>query len=277
MYKPAEYGHVLSISGLVASALSLFTGVVISWLDTFLSYSQLMLYACIAAAAMMLLSALLHWQYKPIVPLDSAPTPQAKKPEIPIMTLLRYPLFLHLIPANFFRGFGYGTVSVMATIALELGLGESASLSLVSIQAIATIIGCVGFTFSSHKLSLRTIIIVCTLAFLPLPFILTRNIFIFYFAFAAAILGRTFIEYAVPSLMRYVVPPDIAGPFNAWRMLLHNAGTMTATAIAAFIPLEWLLVVTTLLQIITGISYYLNSGLREADKIHKTGNRIVSH
>ena len=77
--------------------------------------------------------------------------------------------------------------------------------------------------------------------------------------------------------MRYVVPPDIAGPFNAWRMLLHNAGTMTATAIAAFIPLEWLLAVTTLLQIITGISYYLNGGLREADKIHKTGNRIVSH
>ena len=274
MYRPSEYGDVLSISGLVASALSLVTGVAISWLRTFLSYSQLMLYACIVSAALMLLSALLHWRYTPIIPLNSGPVPKSKQPALPLAALLRYPLFFKLIPANFFRGFGYGTVSVMATITLALGLGESVSLSIVSVQAIATIIGCLGFTIFSHKISLRTAILVCTLTFLPLPFILTKNTSLFYFAFAAAILGRTFIEYAVPSLMRYVVPADIAGPFNAWRMLLHNAGTMTATAIAAFIPAEWLLVVTTVLQIIAGISYYLAKDLRQADNIHQNNDTL---
>ncbi|MBQ2785597.1 MAG: MFS transporter [Oscillospiraceae bacterium] len=269
MYKPSEYGSVLSVSGLVASTLSLCTGLVISWLRTFLSYSQLMLYACIASAVLILLSALLHWQYKPIVSLDSKPKTNEKKLVIPIESLLRYPLFFNLIPANFFRGFSYGTVSIMATIALDLGLGESISLSLVSVQAVATIIACLGFTVFSSKLSLRAAILVCTLTYLPLPFMLTKSIPVFYFAFAAVILGRTFIEYAVPSLMRYVVPAEIAGPFNGWRMLLHNAGHMSATAIAALIPLEWLLIITTVLQIITGISYYLAKDLRQADTIHK--------
>ena len=270
MYKPSEYGGVLSTSGFVASCLALCTGLVISWLRTFLSYSQLMLYACIGSAVLIFVSALLHWQYKPIVPLDSKPAPTEKMPTIPIGTLLRYPLFTRLIPANFFRGFSYGTVSIMAAIALELGLGESVSLSLVSVQAAATIIGCLGFTFFSSKLSLRSTILVCTLAYLPLPFILTKSTSVFYFAFAAVILGRTFIEYAVPSLMRYVVPADIAGPFNGWRMLLHNAGHMSATAIAVFIPLEWLLIVTTVLQIVAGICYYMNKDLLRADTIHKT-------
>lgn len=272
MYKPSQYGNVLSLSGLVASALSLVTGIVISWLRTFLSYSELMLYACIASAVMMLLSAWLHWRYQPIVPLDSQPEHQEKKPKIPIMTLLRYPLFFKLIPANYFRGFGHGTMAIMATIALDLGLGEGVSLSLVSVQAVATIIACLGFTVFSHKMSLRTTIIVCNLTFLSLPFILIKEVSVFYFAFSAVILGRTIIEYAVPSLMRYVVPSDIAGPFNGWRMLLHNAGHMTATAIAAIIPIQWLLVITAVLQLISGISYFLVKELRNADSIHKSNS-----
>lgn len=273
VYSPAEYGTVLAVSGLVSSALTLFSGIAVTWLRSFLTYSQLMLYACIVSAALTLLSALLHWRYKPITnPFFQQPA-KKEQPKLPISTLLHYPLFFELIPANFFRGMGYGTMSVMATIALDLGLGESVSLSLVSIQAVATIAGCLGFTVFSHRISLRFLILVCTLTYIPFPFILTANKGVFYFAVAAAILGRTFIEYAVPSLMRYVVPVDIAGPFNGWRMLLHNAGTMTATAIAAFIPVDWLLVLTMVLQLIAGISYYLNSGLHQADTIHKAGYR----
>lgn len=272
IYESSEYGSVLAISGLVSSALSLFTGIAITWLHTFLSYESLMLYACIVSAGLMLISALMHYFCTPITTPESSPA-QTASPAFPIAALLRYPLFRNLIPANFFRGFGYGTVSVMATIVLDLGLGESVSLSIVAVQAVATIVGCLGFTILSHKLSLRTLLIVCTLTFLPLPFILTAEKWVFYFAFSAAIVGRTFIEYAVPSLMRYVVPADIAGPFNGWRMLLHNAGTMTATAIAAVIPISWLLILTMVLQVIAGISYYFSKGLQQADRIHNTNNR----
>ena len=273
VYSPGEYGSVLAVSGLVASVLSLISGAAITWLHTFLSYSQLMLYACILATVLMLLSAWLHWRYQPIADPNATASADKASPKLPVSALMRYPLFYKLIPANFFRGMGHGTMSVMAAIALDLGFDERVSLSLVSVQAVAVIIGCIGFTVFSHKLSLRTIILVCTLTFLPLPFILTANKGIFYFAVFSAILGRTFIEYAVPSLMRYVVPADIAGPFNGWRMLLHNAGHMSATAIAAFIPVSWLLVVTTVLQLIAGISYYFDHGLHLADNIHKSGNQ----
>lgn len=260
IYHPAEYGSVLAVSGLLSSVLSLVTGAAISWLLNYLTYGQLMLYASAVSAGLMLLSALLHWRYRPIPQPEESPGITGTPLKSPA-SLLKYPLFLYLIPANFLRGFGYGTMSVMATIALELGLGESISVSLVSIQAIATILGCLGFTIFTHKISMKNMILLGSLTFLALPLILTGKVCFFYAAFAAAILGRTLVEYAVPSLLRYAVNVEIAGPFNAWRMLLHNAGTMAATAVAAVISTEWLLIITVAAQLIAGLSYYFTKQL----------------
>ena len=78
------------------------------------------------------------------------------------------------------------------------------------------------------------------------------------------ILGRTFIDYSVPVILRFVVPAQIAGPYNAWRMLLHNGGTLLATTVAAFIPVEALLVLTVVLQLYAGITYFADKITRQA-------------
>jgi hypothetical protein len=45
-------------------------------------------------------------------------------------------------------------------------------------------------------------------------------------------------------------------------MLLHNGGTLLATTIAAFIPVTWLLVLTVVCQLISGIHYFISKDLR---------------
>jgi hypothetical protein len=39
-------------------------------------------------------------------------------------------------------------------------------------------------------------------------------------------------------------------------MLLHNGGTLIATTIAAFIPVTWLLVLTVVFQLCSGLHYF---------------------
>ena len=45
-------------------------------------------------------------------------------------------------------------------------------------------------------------------------------------------------------------------------MLLHNGGTLLATTIAAFIPVTWLLVLTVVCQLFSGIHYFISKDLR---------------
>ena len=61
-----------------------------------------------------------------------------------------------------------------------------------------------------------------------------------------------------------MVPVEIAGPYNALRMLLHNGGTLLATTLAAFLPVSWLLILTTALQLLSGLSYLTVKEMRQA-------------
>ena len=80
--------------------------------------------------------------------------------------------------------------------------------------------------------------------------------------FALVYLGRTLVDYSVPAILRSAIPVQIAGPYNAWRMLLHNGGTLLATTIAAFIPVTWLLVLTVVFQLFSGFHYFVAKDLR---------------
>ena len=81
--------------------------------------------------------------------------------------------------------------------------------------------------------------------------------------------GRTFVDYSVPSILRAAIPVELAGPYNAWRMLLHNGGTLLATTIAAFIPVSWLLALTLVFQLISGLHYFTARDLRVDQQFRK--------
>lgn len=261
IYGPKDYGTVLAISGIVSSLISLGAGIVITRLAAVLDYSTLMLYACIVSCAMMAVSALLHFLQKPLYQLH---TPTQADSSHSVLHIFREPVFYRMIPANLLRGFGYGTTTIMAAIALDLGYSQSVSTALVSVQSAAMLLGCGLFALSSRWLSPRTVMLLGSLTFALFPLMLIRSQGLFLLLFALTFFGRTLVDYSAPSLLRLAVPVEIAGPYNAWRMILHFTGTILATSIAAVIPVSLLLVLTMAAQLLSGISYFADRNMRTA-------------
>lgn len=254
IYGPKDYGTVLAISGIVSSLISLGAGIVIARLAAIMDYSLLMLGACVLSFGMMCLSALLHILQKPIAQPDLANHSRTKNQNL--LSILRQPVFYRMIPANLFRGFGYGTTTIMAGIALDLGYGQNISTALVSIQSAAMLIGCGLFALSTRYISPRVITLLGSVPFALLPLMLVPSPVLFLILFSLILFGRTLVDYATPSLLRLVVPVELAGPYNAWRMILHYTGTVLATSIAAFIPVWLLLLLTMAAQLLSGIHYF---------------------
>ena len=260
IFSPREYGSVLSIGGIVGGLISLGTGVVITRLSGLLSYATLMLASCALSLVLMLGCTALHLGLKPISEGPVCAGPASEK--ISQLEVFRYPLFRRMIPANLMRGFGYGTTTIFAAIALDLGFDQSVSTALVSAQSIAALAGCSLVGIALAFVAPRVVTLAGSFTFLLIPLMLIPNKFVFLSVFSLVYLGRTLVDYSVPAVLRSAVPVQIAGPFNAWRMLLHNGGTLIATTIAAFIPVSWLLVLTTVFQLISGLHYFICKDLR---------------
>lgn len=268
IFTPREYGSVLSIGGIVGGLISLGTGVVITRLSSMLSYSTLMLSSCIASLALMMGCTILHLGLRPV---SSAPQPVSgsSSSKTGLLDIFRYPLFRKMIPANLMRGFGYGTTTIFAAIALDLGFDQSVSTALVSAQSIAALVGCTMVGLALSFLAPRFVTLAGSAAFALIPLMLIPNKYVFLTVFAVVYLGRTLVDYSVPAILRAAIPVHLAGPYNAWRMLLHNSGTLLATTIAAFIPVTWLLVLTVLFQLISGLHYFFCRELRADNQFAK--------
>ena len=263
IYGPKDYGTVLAISGIVSSLISLGAGILITRLSQVMDYSALMLWACVVSFVMMGISSLLHALQKPLQPVHKPMQTQAPA-NTHVLSIFREPIFYRMIPANLLRGFGYGTTTIMAAIALDLGYDQSVSTALVSFQSGAMLLGCGLFALSVRRFSPRTVMLLGSLTFCLFPLMMMKNEGLFLLLFAVTFFGRTLVDYSAPSLLRLAVPVNLAGPYNAWRMILHFTGTILATSIAAVIPIWSLLVLTMIAQLISGLSYFLDKDMRTA-------------
>ena len=259
IFTPKEYGSVLSVGGFVGGLISLGAGVVVTRLSGLISYGALMFYACVVSVALMLACTVLHLKLRPVA---AMPATAPGKKEINQVAVFRDPVFRRMIPANLMRGFGYGTTTIFAAIALDLGFDTEVATALVSAQSVAALLGCALFGVSISYLPPRFVTLMGSAAFGLIPLMLIPNKYLFLAVFALVYFGRTLVDYSVPSILRAAIPVDLAGPFNAWRMLLHNGGTLLATTIAAFIPVTWLLALTVACQLISGLHYFLSRDLR---------------
>ena len=268
IFTPREYGSVLSIGGVVGGLISLGTGIVITWLSARMSYASLMLWSCVLSLGLMVLCAVLHLSLKPVTDAPQTASATGSK-KLNQLEVFRYPLFFRMIPANLMRGFGYGTTTIFAAIALDLGFDQSVSTALVSAQSIAALVACAAFGLSISFIPPRFVTLIGSLSFGLIPLLLIPSKGIFLTVMALVYLGRTLVDYSVPSILRAAIPVHLAGPYNAWRMLLHNGGTLIATTIAAFIPVSWLLVLTMVFQLLSGLHYFISKDLRADQQFRK--------
>ena len=158
-------------------------------------------------------------------------------------------------------------VTVMATVAISLGFGAELTTRMVSISAVANLVGCLLFGVVSRYFSPRVSILAGSLCLLMLPLCLQGSPLLFLIAYAVVYFGRSIVDVAVPSLLICAVDAEIAGPFNAWRMILHNGGTLLATAVASFLSPSALLFVALFSSIASGVSFFALRLLRKASPL----------
>jgi MFS family permease len=149
-------------------------------------------------------------------------------------------------------------MTILAAAALSIGYDEVLTTAMVSVQSIASMLACFLFSIVSRHTSPRFSILCGSLFFTAFPLLLVPERPILFLAiFALLTFGRTLVDYAIPAALLYVVPVEIAGTYNAWRMILLNGGTMLATITASFLTLPTLFTIALICQLVTGFNYFI--------------------
>lgn len=266
IYRVEEYGTVMSVCGILASAVSFGVGTLISFFSTRYSYNRIMLTAFGIACLFLLAAGVLQFFQKSLLTEDPVPDPKKKHEKIPLVNMFRHEAFSHLFIGNLTRGFANGTTTILAAAALSIGYDETLTSAMVSVSSLANLAACALFAVIAVRIHPRHVILFGSLCFLTLPLLLIREHPVLYLILYAVLLfGRTLVDYAVPAALLYAVPVEIAGTYHAWRMILHNGGTMLATIAAGFVPLPVMLVVSLVFQVISGLNFCTARVMKKTD------------
>ena len=255
IYKADEYGMMLSICGIISSVFSLLLGWVISFLTERYPFAEIMKFAFLISAIFMVITFFAIYFEKSLRTEDETEKSEQSKKSRPRVHLLRKPIFTRLIHANLMRGFAAGVISVLAAVALDLGYTETLTASMVYAQSIASLSACAFFAVISKRIPGRFVVVGGSLLIVLTPMLLIKSSTLFLIMYIVIMVGRTLVDYAVPSMLLQVVPVEIAGPYHAWRMALQNAGMLIATSLATITPIPYLLAAAAVFQLISGLSF----------------------
>lgn len=247
-----HYGAISSVVGISSAVITLIMGAAVSAASKIFAYEKIMIAAFILSTIMMITSGLCTFLLKNIT---GKPTEIKQENKLSLIKMFKEPVFLKLLPANILRGFGAGIISVMPAIALDLGFNETVTSAMVSVNSVAMLIGCAIFGWLSLKIFPANFVFLGSLLFLPLPLVLIDNPIVFLAVYAVVFFGKNLVDYGVPSMLVYVVPAEISGPYNAWRLVTTNTFVVIGSAVAAVLPIPILLILTIVVQLISGILY----------------------
>ena len=256
IYKADEYGMMLSVCGIISSVFSLLMGYVIAYLTARFPFVEIMKFAFAISAVLMMIAFVAIYFEKSLRIEEKTEDSSAPKEKIRV-NLMKTSIFTSLIHANLLRGFATGVIGVLAAVALDLGHNEELTASMVSAQSLASLAACAFFALVSKKISERALVIGGSLLVGMIPLLLISSSSLFLTVYTVIMVGRTLIDYGVPSMLLKVVPVEIAGPYHAWRMVLQNAGMLIATTLAAVTPIPYLLTAAAVFQLISGVSFSL--------------------
>ena len=266
IFKIEEYGGVTALSGIVIAGVTFAVGALVTALSTRFDYIALMLFGFCIAGLLMLASGVLEARLRSLIDMEAVQEDgKDEKKHVRLLDVFRHPAFSSLLLAHLFRGFTGGVITVLATVAFELGFNETVTSAMVSVSSVAMLTACTLYGLSARHIHPRFVIFVGCLLTLLLPTVfIIKNPILFLAVYAAIFFGRTLVDYAVPTAMVYVVPVEIAGPYNAWRMVLNNGGMLLSTAVAVFIPTAALIWVAAALSLAAGLFYLLARVMRKS-------------
>jgi len=254
LYPAEDFGTITVISGLLSSILSFIIGYALSVLTQSVPYVILMAGTFGISALLEFAGIWLSLKLKSILPPGVCQENTVEK-KSSIVETIKHPVFLRLIIPNTFRGFASGTTGVLAALAFDLGFDETVTTAMVSVSSIAALVSCTIFGFLLKKVSVRYLVFMGSIGFLVLPFIFLKNEIVFLFIYAVVLFAKTWVDYGVPTLLRFAVPIEIAGPYNVLRMLLQRGGSLAATFVASFVPPQVLILLAVVTSVISGAGF----------------------
>lgn len=282
LYRAIDYGPVQALSGILSSVITFAVGILIDRLKEMMPFNRLMLYAFIVSFAMMAFSGVLSLCLSLITTEERDGQKEhqiGEKKKVSTLTIFKTPVFYLLIPANLMRGIAAGCINVLATVAVALEFRDIAPL-MVSIAAVANLLACFIFGIVCRYVTPRISIFVGSLCFLLLPLGLVSPS-LFLVMYAVVFFGRSIVDVSVPTLLICAVDADIAGPYNAWRLILNTGGMMIATTFAAlpFVTPAILLWSALICSVVSGTFFYFLPLLRRASPffIHGRPHLLAMH
>lgn len=256
IFKQEKYGKIMSIAGTISSVATLVLSAVMTALVSNFGFLNVFPYAAAVSFLCMAISCVITLQMRNINKEAGAKSgPEADECSVRV-NVFREKIFWHFVPANLLRGINSGVITVLAAVAFDLGYSETVTTAMVTVQSIASLVACVLMALMITHFSYKNTVLVGSLTMILFPLLLVKNSLLFLIVYAAIIFGRTFIDYGVPAMLLGIVPVEMAGPYNAWRMALHNAGILIGTISATVIPTAALLVIATLTQLVSGVTYF---------------------
>lgn len=255
VFDPDEYAHVMTISGIICGVVSMGFSALVSGLTSFFDYKIIMFVAFIVSAIFAIISGILYSLQKPLIDMESI---QQKKDDkkIKLEQVFRHPAFYKLIVANLCRGFATGTTGVLAIVAFDIGFDQSVSTMMAPLSSVAMFTGYAMYWVISIRVPQRVQTFLGSMAFLLLPLLFIQNKMVFFVAYTVILLGRNIVDISIPTALLKIVPAQIAGPYNAWRMILNNVGSLIATSVASIISPALLFAVAISSQLVVGISFF---------------------
>lgn len=255
LYSVDVYGTVSAISGIVIGLVSIGVGSLTTYVATLLDYRTMMLW-CFLISAVLIGIASLCTAFFRTAPEAREQVFEAKE-KVPFSRLLKAPVFYEMIAPNLLRGLNTGVLVVLAVIAADLGFDTVTTTAMVPVSSAAMFSGCLLFGLLIKKISAKWMILAGSLSMLALPFLFIPNGTVFLVLYFIIWFGKNLIDYGVPTALIHHVPDEIAGPYHAWRMILHTGGSLVASALGAVLPTAVLIVAALVLQVTSGVWYFI--------------------
>lgn len=260
-----RYGAVASVTGI---SIGLF-GMAYSWLFTqALSRCSARLAFLIGfcSSALLVLAAYVCNRKMKVIHDPFAHPKQAKvslKAKVRmVVSVLRQPEFRVFVIPNTLRGVTIGILNSLVLVALELGVSAKTAASLAMAGSIGYLLGSLSYNALSRvmqpkRLGLIGAGLLCTVVFLPY----SGREMLFLIVAMFGYMGRTLVDYAVPSMVFQLIDPAVSGVYNAWRTVLFSVSAAAMSylvgALLGKIPTVALLALCAGSYLVCAVWYYV--------------------
>ena len=258
-----RYGAVASMTGV---SIGLF-GMVYSWLfaQTLSRISARIAFLLGFLSSAMLVLAAYVCNRKMTVIHDPFVHPKqtkvnAKTKVSMVISVLRQPEFRVFVIPNTLRGVTIGILNSLVLIALELGVSAKTAANLAMAGSIGYLLGSLSYNALSRvmqpkRLGLLGAGLLCAVVFLPY----SGKEMLFLIIAMFGYMGRTLVDYAVPSMVFQLIDPAVSGVYNAWRTVLFSVAAAAMSflvgALLGKIPTVALLVLCAGAYLICAVWY----------------------